>query len=235
MSFNFPFLIVTNGQKLDNCIDYSKIQTTKEGLYSTLMPIHAKQEIEALKNSIFKNPIKEPRVLDITGNVGCCIMTVATYFPDIQATVLEIDPVTYSVLCSNIEKLELTNITPLNIDCYEYVQNYNISDGKFTYIYCDPPWSSVEKYNKYKVYDDLFIMHISESSDESYISIFELIKMIFEKQLTNVVILKTPSKFNTIFKFGRQLKYIPIYNMHHKVDYRLYFITSDIMKHMLHI
>ena len=78
-------------------------------------------------------------------------------------------------------------------------------------------------------------MHISESSEESYISIFELIKMIFKKQLTNVVILKTPRKFNTIFKFGRQLKYIPIYNMHHKVDYRLYFITSDIMKHMLHI
>jgi len=224
MSFNFPDLVVSDGKKFKYCIDYSKIKTTTEGLYSTLMPVHATQEIDTLKNTVLKNLTKSPRILDVTGNIGCCIMTVATYFPDIEAIVLEINTDTYDVLCSNIAALELTNITPLNIDCYKYIQDHK-SEVQFTYVYCDPPWSSIEKYNRYEIYDDLFIIN-----GETYISVFKLIKLIFEKQLTNVVILKTPSKFDTRSKFGQQLTYIPIYNIKRKIDYRLYFITPQIME-----
>lgn len=233
MSFNFPDLIISDCKKFKYCIDYSKIKTTTEGLYSTLIPIHAAQEIRALKNTVLKNLTYSPRILDVTGNVGCCIMTIATYFPDVEATVLEINTDTYNVLCSNIKALELTNITPLNIDCYNYIQDYgndidysidHKSEVPFLYVYCDPPWSSIEKYNRYKIYDDLFIIN-----DKSYISVFKLIKLIFEKQMTNVVILKTPSKFDTRSKFGQQLTYIPIYNTKRKIDYRLYFITPQIM------
>jgi 16S rRNA G966 N2-methylase RsmD len=224
MSFNFPDLVVSDSKKFKYCIDYSKIKTTTEGLYSTLMPVHAAQEINTLKNTVLKNLNESPRILDVTGNIGCGIMTVATYFPDVKATVLEINTDTYDVLCSNIDALELMNITPLNIDCYKYIQDHK-SEVQFTYVYCDPPWSSIEKYNRYEIYDDLFIIN-----NETYISVFKLIKLIFEKQLTNVVILKTPSKFDTRSKFGQQLKYIPIYNIKRKIDYRLYFITPQIME-----
>jgi len=237
MSFNFPELIISNGLSLPNCIDYSKLQVTKEGLYSTLMPIHADQEINAIKPIISKKedashedtilPDGSARrgdtVLDTTGNMGCYIMTIASYFPNIEATVLEINPDTYDILCSNIKSLKLTNITPINISCYEFVQKYN--DTPFTYIYCDPPWSSVEKYNKNKIYDDLFLMH-----DESYVSIFDFIALIFDKQMTKLVILKTPSKFNTYPKLGKHIKYVPIYNAYKRTDYRLYFITPAIMR-----
>ena len=233
MSFNFPDLIVSDSKKFDYCIEYGKIKTTAEGLYSTLIPVHAAQEIQALKKTIFKNSIKSPRILDVTGNVGCCIMTIATYFPNVKATVLEINKDTYDVLCSNIISLGLTNIKPINIDCYKYVQDYKTeiydvehkTEVPFTYIYCDPPWSSIEKYSRYKVYDDLFIIN-----NTSYLSVFELIKLIFKKHLTNIVVLKTPSKFDTQSKFRLQLKYIPIYNIHRKIDYRLYFITPQIME-----
>jgi hypothetical protein len=243
MSFDFPELIVSNGLSLPNCIDYSKLQVTKEGLYSTLMPIHADQEINAIKSIISKkedasredaaefcqlsqnngSARRGDTVLDTTGNMGCYIMTIASYFPNIEATVLEINPDTYDILCSNIKSLKLTNITPINISCYEFVQKYN--DTPFTYIYCDPPWSSVEKYNKNKIYDDLFLMH-----DESYVSVFDFIALIFEKQMTELVILKTPSKFNTYPKLGKHIKYVPIYNAYKRTDYRLYFITPMIMR-----
>lgn len=237
MSFDFPELIVSNGLSLPNCIDYSKLQVTKEGLYSTLMPIHADQEINAIKSIISKKDDVHrgdtilsdgsvrcgDTVLDTTGNMGCYIMTIASYFPNIEATVLEINPDTYDILCSNIKSLKLTNITPINISCYEFVQKYN--GTPFTYIYCDPPWSSVEKYNKNKIYDDLFLMH-----DESYVSVFDFIALIFEKQMTKLVILKTPSKFNTYPKLGKHIKYVPIYNAYKRTDYRLYFITPAIMR-----
>jgi len=218
MSFDFPKLIVSNGKILPNCLDYGKLQVTKEGLYSTLMPIHADQEINAIKSFIGD---KDLYILDTTGNVGCYIMTIAKYFPNIKAIVLEINPDTYDVLCSNIMAHDLNNIVSVNISCYDYVQK---CDKKFGYVYCDPPWSSVEKYDKDKKYDDLFIMH-----NESYLSVFDFIKLVFEKQVSDLVVLKTPSKFNTYPKLGKHLKYVPIYNAYKRVDYRLYFITPTII------
>jgi hypothetical protein len=66
--------------------------------------------------------------------------------------------------------------------------------------------------------------------DESYVSIFDFIALIFDKQMTKLVILKTPSKFNTYPKLGKHIKYVPIYNAYKRTDYRLYFITPAIMR-----
>ena len=218
----FDQTILTASIKYKCLLRYDKMLATKEAIYSTILPVHMEQVVRVLERILgmrstekYSEKPYHARILDATANIGGDALTVATYFKNVHVTALEIDPVTYHVLCTNVKELKLPNISTVLTNCYDFINKYDISEGTFDYIYFDPPWSYPGyEYKRHQRCIDLYIKH-----EDSYISVFDAIKLAFDRGMTDTVILKAPFKFDTGPKLGFRLYGTPIKNEYGGVSF----------------
>ena len=239
MSYRFPSVIIEDSKILKNSLDYSKMLVNSEGLYSTLLPIHADQEINMFNENIYRNITDDESfsVLDTTANVGSGSLTIANYYKDATIVSLEINPDTFNIMCTNIRALGIKNVTPICVDCFNYIEklstNKTTVKNKFTVVYCDPPWGGPKKYNRDILYTDLYLEH-----DGKQVSVVELMRLVFDIQLSNNFVLKTPPGFaigsildqiNACFGITKiATKCIPVRNKRGDMDYYLYIFSVDV-------
>lgn len=233
MSYSFPIIVVEDSKILKNSLDYSKMSVNAEGLYSTMLPIHANQEISMITESVITED-KPFSMLDTTANVGSGSLTIANYFKDAMVTSLEINSDTFDIMCANIQTLGVQNITPINIDCFDYIENLSPPGDKFSMVYCDPPWGGPKEYSKGVLYTNLYLEH-----NKKQVSVIELIKLVFDKQISDIFVLKTPPEFavgtildqlNTYFDTVKiTAKCTPVINKKGNIDYHLYMFSCSVV------
>jgi RNA cap guanine-N2 methyltransferase len=220
--FKFDQAVLAASRKYKCLLRYDNMLATKEAMYSTILPVHMEQVVRLFERVLgMRYPEKHSEkiycahVLDATANIGGDALTIATYFKNVHVTALEINPATYNVLCTNVKKLNLSNLSTIHTSCYDFINEYDISKGIFDYIYFDPPWSYPGyEYKRHQRCTDLYIKH-----GDTYISVFDAIKLAFDKGMTDTVILKAPFKFDTGPKLGIRLYGTPIKNEYGAVSF----------------
>jgi ubiquinone/menaquinone biosynthesis C-methylase UbiE/16S rRNA G966 N2-methylase RsmD len=195
------------------------MKSSHKGIYSTLLPVYSNQEINMIK-TLFPNK-SDITLLDTTGNVGGESMSWSKNLRFSQITTLEINPETFKILEHNLETFDINNVKAINIDCFEYIQKVS---KRFTFVYCDPPWDGSKKSNECP---DLFL-----TSNNEQRSVFDLIRLVFRNNISDIFILKTPPQMimksikSALEKIKIFIQCAPILNKKGSIDYKLYIIRK---------
>tara|TARA_A100001015_G_C14982433_1_gene710054 strand:- start:428 stop:1066 length:639 start_codon:yes stop_codon:yes gene_type:complete len=124
-------------------INYSKLQITKEGLYSITYPKYSELITKYIKESLFdKYNLKDLVITDATSNVGGNVLNFSKYFKNVNA--IELDKITCNVLRNNIEVYNRNNVNIYCGDSIDILKKLNQD-----IIFFDPPWGG-KKYMKNK-------------------------------------------------------------------------------------
>jgi hypothetical protein len=157
-------------------IDYIKLKTTEEGLYS----ITRKRDSERIL-SIIKYNVKDLNTKTITDGTACIggdTIQFGLWFNHVHS--IEINSDNFECLENNIKVYNLNNVTLYNGDCT------TVFNWKTDVLYLDPPWGGPEY--KGKVNLDLSIgnKRIDEWLDE----------ILIRKNRPSFIFLKLPHNYN---------------------------------------
>jgi tRNA G37 N-methylase Trm5 len=157
-------------------IDYTKLQTTEEGLYS----ITRKRDGERIL-SIIKHNVKDlgnKTITDGTACIGGDTIQFAMAFHHVHS--IELNLANFNCLVKNINVYELTNITLHQGDC-TVLFNWNTD-----VLYLDPPWGGPD----YKVKKELDLMIGPKRID------IWLDEILIRKNRPSHIVLKLPHNYN---------------------------------------
>ncbi len=193
-AMKFPSRVLKTAEKIPNCpVSYDAIVLPggdDASVASAMMPWHAAQVLTFWKKLMESNPLK--RVLDLSANVGCDALLLARMGVDVVS--VEINEARFACLVYNIAVMGLKGlISPICGNCIEVINGF--PEGTvFDAIYLDPPWlRDGEKYDPRRVFTDLYLIAgINPDGTKLYVSIFDVIADIFDKGLTNMIVLKVP-------------------------------------------
>ena len=115
--------------------DYSKLKYDNEGLWSLTHP----EDADLISENILKYVNKDATIIDTTSGCGGNLISFSKYFTNI--TGVEIDKNRYNILQNNLECYKNDNITFINDDCL------NIINNNYDVYFFDPPWGG-PKYKK---------------------------------------------------------------------------------------
>lgn len=173
--------------------DYSKLKYDNEGLWSLTHP----EDADLISENILKYVNKDATIIDTTSGCGGNLISFSKYFTNI--TGVEIDINRYNILQNNLECYKNDNITFINDDCL------NIINNNYDVYFFDPPWGGP----KYKKKDNIEL-YLSDKPLYDIIKEIKNHKLIvikipynydFNKIINNFNILEKIEKGNTIFLF----------------------------------
>ena len=157
-------------------IDYTKLQTTEEGLYS----ITRKRDSEGIL-SIVKHNIKNLNTKTLTDGTACIggdTIQFAMAFHHVHS--IELNTSNFDCLVKNISVYNLNNITLYQGDCIT-LYNWNTD-----VLYLDPPWGGPE----YKSKTNLDLMLGDKRID------LWLDEILLRRNRPSNIILKLPHNYN---------------------------------------
>jgi 16S rRNA G966 N2-methylase RsmD len=150
--------------------DYSKLKYDNEGLWSLTHP----EDADLISENILKYVNKDATIIDTTSGCGGNLISFSKYFTNI--TGVEIDKNRYNILQNNLECYKNDNITFINDDCL------NIINNNYDVYFFDPPWGGP----KYKKKDNI----------ELYLSDKPLYDIIKEIKNHKLIVIKIPYNYN---------------------------------------
>ncbi len=173
--------------------DYSKLKYDNEGLWSLTHP----EDADLISENILKYVNKDATIIDTTSGCGGNLISFSKYFTNI--TGVEIDKNRYNILQNNLECYKNDNITFINDDCL------NIINNNYDVYFFDPPWGGP----KYKKKDNIEL-YLSDKPLYDILKEIKNHKLIvikipynydLNKIINNFNILEKIEKGNTIFLF----------------------------------
>jgi hypothetical protein len=163
-------------------INLKDFKLNEEGGFSITRPYESGQIIFLIENFIKfcskklskKTSIVDMTLTDATACMGGDLVRFSGYFKII--TGVEIDTNNFNLLIQNCKKFDCKNVILFNQD---YLEIYD--KLKQDVIYLDPPWGGTDYKNK-----DIISLKIGD------LELWELIKLIKHKKLTNFIFIKAP-------------------------------------------
>ena len=191
---SFPPSVLKAAQKVPDCpVDYNPLvlpDRDTSSLASALMPWHVVQVAKFWAQFWIELADLPQTVLDMCANIGCDALLLASM--GFGVTCVELNLSRYSCLAYNIAAMGFEKlIAPVHGNCLDYLQRW---DGKsIGVVYLDPPWEANNgKHDPRKKYTDLFVIKKTPGESDSYVSVFEVMNVMFEMGLTDVIVLKIP-------------------------------------------
>lgn len=111
-------------------VDYSKLQLTPEGVYSTTRRRDGKQLLQKMLSVI--GSAKRKHITDVTANVGSDTILFGLNFNIVDA--IEYNHSNYTALCNNVSEYKLKNVRT------HYGDSTVLFNWKTDVLYIDPPW-----------------------------------------------------------------------------------------------
>jgi hypothetical protein len=111
-------------------VDYSKLQLTAEGVYSTTRRRDGKQLLQKMLSVI--GSAKRKHITDVTANVGSDTILFGLNFNIVDA--IEYNNSNYTALCNNVSEYKLKNVRT------HYGDSTVLFNWKTDVLYIDPPW-----------------------------------------------------------------------------------------------
>lgn len=200
----FPAWIVAESRSIPESVDYGKLRTNREGLYSTLMPWMA----EAVAD-IVRPLVATGRILDATANIGGDALNFAHNFPGAQVTAIEANPANLTILRRNVEALGLRDrVDVVGGNCFTFIESRDVST--YDFVYCDPPWggpgAGMGKPKTLRLCAPAAATSGASAASRRRkdISVHVFVAQVFGLGISRVVVLKTPPNFDED-KFRRKL------------------------------
>lgn len=191
---SFPSSVLKAAQGVPGCpVDYNPLvlpDCDPSSLASALMPWHVLQVFTFWAKFWIALADLPRTVLDVCANIGCDALLLASM--GVGVTCVELNGSRYSCLTYNIAAMGFEKlIAPVHGNCLDYLECLN---GKSVgVVYLDPPWEANNgKHNPRKKYTDLFVIKKTPDESDSYVSVFEVMNVMFEMGLTDVIVLKIP-------------------------------------------
>lgn len=184
--------LIDNGHTI---VDYGGLCTVDVvSEYSSLLPGQFIQVYEVISRIDIKK--KNKTVLDACAHIG--VDSIMFSFMGFTCVSVEVDETAYKCLEYNIKTSAKgkTNKTFL-CNYLDFIQDVNT---KFDIIYFDPPWGGKEYYK-----EKYLMLYLSRG--ENKVPIYDIINDVFDRKLTDTVVLKVPSNFN-MKEFGVKTKNI---------------------------
>jgi len=157
-------------------IEYAKLQTTNEGLYSITKRRDSERIISIINQNV--KDVRKKTITDATGCIGGDTIQFALAFEHVHSIELSLE--NFNILSNNINVFGLTNISLYNGDCT------TIFDWKTDLLYIDPPWGGPE----YKSKVNLDLMIGSKRID------VWLEELLMRKNRPSYIFLKLPHNYN---------------------------------------
>ncbi len=137
----FPHWVQAAGRAAG--VDYSLFTITKASIYSSLLPY----QLESVRD-FFRSvlpPLPGLKIIDATAHIGCDTCNFAWLYPGADITAVEVDPLVYGALLSNVVRLgrilarDVPPVRAVNADCLEYLKGLA---APVDLVYFDPPWGA---------------------------------------------------------------------------------------------
>jgi hypothetical protein len=157
-------------------VNYTKLQTTEEGLYSITRKRDGERILSIIKYNV--KDLSNKTITDGTACMGGDTIQFAMSFHHVHS--IEINSANFDCLVTNIGVYDLNNITLHKGDCTTLF-NWNTD-----VLYLDPPWGGPE----YKTKTDLDLMLGSKRID------VWLDEILIRKNRPSYIILKLPHNYN---------------------------------------
>lgn len=157
-------------------IDYTKLQTTEEGLYSITRKRDSERILSIIKHNV--RDLGNKTITDGTACIGGDTIQFAMAFHHVHS--IELNLANFDCLVKNINVYELSNITLHHGDC-TVLFNWNTD-----VLYLDPPWGGPD----YKAKKDLDLM-IGTKRIDSWLD-----EILLRKNRPAHIVLKLPHNYN---------------------------------------
>jgi hypothetical protein len=165
-------------------INYARLLTVEETVYSSVLPYHFSQI-----NKILKHVFKSPKlIIDACAHIGGSTLNIASSFPNAKIISVELITHVFNKLVVNINELDFKNqVCPVNENCISYIKKLKC---KPDFINLDPPWGG-PGYSKIKNH-----MLTLDNTAGTSIPIWSFINDIFTRKITRHVTFKAPINFD---------------------------------------
>ena len=198
-------------------IDYTLLRVTQQSCYLCLTAHHVPQVSSFLQREL---PTVKT-IIDGTAHIGCDTLNFALVYPSAAITAIDIDPVAFECLESNIKtffryEFQFARFTLLRDDFLRVIRAPDFKPVDL--IYLDPPWGGPDYYKKQRL-----MLYLSE------IPIFAIINEIFARNLTTYVLLKVPKNFDVVeftsqLSFGNWIKFFSVLKINNRIAFTLLLI-----------
>ena len=175
-------------------VDYTKIKTTEEGLYSITRRKDAERIIGLMKHVV--GDLTTKSITDATGCIGGDTIHFANNYKFVHS--IELNKQNFEALYNNVELYNFTNVALHNGDAVE------LFNWKSDVLYIDPPWGGPQ----YKEGKDLDLF-MSKTRLDVWIE-----NILVRKSRPNYIFIKLPYNYN--FKrlnFLSNVEYIKPYRI----------------------
>ena len=183
-----------------------KLMLTSEALYSLSHFVDADKLSRMIQKCVGKNIT----ITDGTANVGGNTISFCKHFNQVNS--IELDCTNFKALKNNISVYGFQNVNLLNKDS---TKQLFCKDFKQDVLFLDPPWGGID-YKKHKTLD-LFL---------GKQNITYLVRKVFQKTKTKIIILKVPNNFNSK-EFFKKIK--QKHKIHQFKKYKIIFLFSSLL------
>jgi ubiquinone/menaquinone biosynthesis C-methylase UbiE/predicted RNA methylase len=179
--------VIEAAEKYGSKFKWDAIRIVKNTPQYSLMPWQMNSQNKALKEITEGRQIKT--IIDLTTHVGVDSINLAYEFPNAKLIGIDFD----SDIC-RIYKCNLAMIVnKYEANCgngVDFISTLERHEPKTSLIYLDPPWGGREYKDK-----DSVSLELIDLKGKSH-NMFEIIKMIFNRCVSDLVILKTPNNYD---------------------------------------
>jgi 16S rRNA G966 N2-methylase RsmD len=201
----FSNSIVLDSKKYGT-VDYSKFTIVKSTVYSSVMPYHFFQISKILKSMFISPKI----IVDACAHIGGSTINIANTFPNAKLISVELKKRVCGILKKNVLAFGYQKrVITVNENCIPYLKKMTPNGPRPDFVNIDPPWGG-PGYEKIKN----FMLSLNNNSGRS-VPIYDIINIIFARNLTSHVTFKAPNNFDiTLFKNNTlgDIQIFPIYN-----------------------
>lgn len=182
----FPDFVVRDSREISTSVDYGLLRTTREGLFSTILPGHTQRVTSIVRKHFPDLDEAGGKILDATANIGGDAANFAHNFPKAGVVAIEISPANLQALEHNIRALGFE-------DRIEAVGGSSLSaePGGYTFAYFDPPWGGSDVWKATKN-----LMLYMETPEGEPVTVVDAIVAIRERGVADSIILKAPPNFD---------------------------------------
>lgn len=175
-------------------VDYTKIKTTEEGLYSITRRRDAERIISLMK--VVVGDLTTKTITDATGCIGGDTIHFANNYKFVHS--IELNKENFEALYNNVELYKFQNIALHNGDAVELFM------WKSDVLYIDPPWGGPQ-YKEGKELD----LFMSKTRLDIWLE-----QILVRKNRPNYIFLKLPYNYNfSRFNFLSNVEYIKPYRI----------------------
>lgn len=208
----FPRKVVRDSEKASpTCVDYGRLVTNAEGLYSTVLPAYAAQVTRAVLKHFPGISLRESTVLDSTANIGGDTVNFIHNFPYMRVAAVEFNRDNMPLLEHNIKALGFeSRAEAIEADCLTYVAERSPEAPPFDFVYCDPPWGGPREWKHQRSMMLKLAAPEWSTRPQEPVPVYTFVAKVFGLGVSRAVVLKAPQNFD-VKAFRQEL----IRNGHH--------------------